>query len=110
VDLALRWGYRGLKGGVSLARLLARELGVRNRTNLPALTAAQVMGWAEAHHRRTGAWPTRASGSVGGTRGESWHGVDLALRWGYRGLPGGSSLGRLLRGCREGSGRRAARG
>jgi hypothetical protein len=109
VDLALRWGYRGLKGGVSLARLLAGKLGVRNRTNLPPVTAAQVLGWAEAHHRRTGDWPTRTSGSVGDAPGETWHGVDLALRCGYRGLPGGSSLGRLLRASRERSGRPAAR-
>jgi hypothetical protein len=109
VDLALKWGYRGLKGGVSLAGLLARELGVRNRTNLPALTAAQVVSWAKAHQRRTGDWPTGESGAIGGAAGETWHGVDLALRWGYRGLPGGSSLGRLLREYREGPGRRAAR-
>jgi hypothetical protein len=109
VDLALKWGYRGLKGGVSLAGLLARELGVRNRTNLPALTAAQIVGWAKAHQHRTGQWPTSDSGAIGGVPGETWHGVDLALRWGYRGLPGGSSLGRLLRAFREGSGRPAAR-
>jgi hypothetical protein len=109
VNLALRWGYRGLKGGVSLARLLAGDLGVRNRTNLPALTAARVVGWAKAHHRHTGEWPTSASGGIGGVPGETWHGVDLALRRGYRGLPGGSSLGRLLREYRGGSGRPAAR-
>ncbi len=106
VDLALKWGYRGLKGGVSLAGLLARELGVRNRTNLPALTAVQVVGWAKTHYRRTGEWPSRESGAIGGVPGETWHGVDLALRWGYRGLPGGSSLGRLLHAYREGTGRR----
>jgi hypothetical protein len=78
--LALKWGYRGLKGGVLLAGLLARELGVRNRTNLPALTTAQVVGWAKAHHRCTGDWPTKASGAIGGVPGETWHGVDLALR------------------------------
>ena len=109
VDQALRWGYRGLMGGVSLAGLLARELGVRNRTNLPTLTAAQVVGWAKAHYRRTGEWPTRESGPIGGVSSETWHGLDLALRWGYRGLPGGSSLGRLLRAYREGLGRPAAR-
>jgi hypothetical protein len=109
VDQALKWGYRGLTGGVSLGGLLARELGVRNRTNLPTLTAAQVVRWAKAHQRRTGQWPTSASGSIGGVPGESWHDVDLALRWGYRGLPGGSSLGRLLRAYREGLGRPAAR-
>jgi hypothetical protein len=86
-----------------------RGLGVRNRTNLSALTAAQVVGWAKAHHRRTGDWPTRASGAIAGVPGEIWHGVDQALRGGYRGLPGGSSLGRLLREYREGPGRPAAR-
>jgi hypothetical protein len=109
VDLALKWGYRGLKGGESLARLLARALGVRNRTNLPTLTPAQVVDWAKAHHRRTGQWPTGESGAIGGVMGETWHGVDLALRWGYRGLPGGSSLGRLLRAYREEAGHPAAR-
>jgi hypothetical protein len=109
VDLALRWGYRGLPGGISLAQLLARKLGVRNRTNLPPLTTAQIVTWAKAHQRRAGDWPTSASGDVVGAPGESWHGVDLALKWGYRGLPGGSSLGQLLREHRAGSGRPAAR-
>ena len=91
-----------------LAGLLARELGVRNRTNLSALTAAQVVGWAKAHHRRTGDWPTRASEAIAGVPGEIWHGVDLAQSCGYRGLPGGSSLGRRLRAYREGPVRLAA--
>src|SRR5262249_58800112 len=106
---AVKGGYGGMKGGVSVAVLLARESGARNRTNLPTLTAAEVVGWAKAHHRRTGDWPTRESGAIGGVPGETWHGVDLALRGGYRGLPGGSSLGRLLRAYREGLGRPAAR-
>ena len=98
-------GYRGLKGGVSLAGLLARAFGVRNRSSLLKLTAAQVVGWAKAHYRRTGKWPTRESGAIEGVPGETWHGVDLALRGGYRGLPGDSSLGRLLREYRDGLGR-----
>jgi hypothetical protein len=40
----------------------------------------------------------RESGAIRGVAGETWHGVDQALRWSYRGLPGGSSLGRLLLG------------
>jgi hypothetical protein len=62
----------------------------------PPLTIAQILAWAEAHFRRTGAWPTTGSGPVRGARGEWWRAIDLALRRGHRGLPGGDSLGRLL--------------
>jgi hypothetical protein len=96
VDLALRWGYRGLPGGLSLAKLLARELGVRNRTSLPVLTPEQILAWAEAHQRRTGEWPHSKTGKVTGNPAETWSGIDQALRAGYRGLPGGSSLADLL--------------
>jgi hypothetical protein len=96
IDLALRWGYRGLTGGLSLARLLARELGIRNRASLPQLNPERIVAWATAHHQRTGAWPHSNSGKVRGAVAESWSGVDQALRSGYRGLPGGSSLAKLL--------------
>jgi hypothetical protein len=96
IDLALRWGYRGLRGGLSLAKLLARELGVRNRTSLPVLKPAQILAWAEAHHRRMGEWPHSKTGKVTGNPEETWSGIDQALRAGYRGLPGGSSLAELL--------------
>jgi hypothetical protein len=104
IDLALRWGYRGLPGGLSLAQLLARRGGARNRTNLPALSDPQVLAWAKAHHRRTGDWPSGGSGPVTDAPGETWRGVDLALAQGFRGLPGGSSLSRLLSGLRQGAG------
>jgi hypothetical protein len=100
VDLALRGGYRGLRGGTTLARLLAQRLGARNRASLPALTEGQILKWAEAHFRRTGAWPSSNSGTIVGAQGETWGSVDLALRSGYRGLPGGESLARLLSGRR----------
>ncbi len=96
VDIALRGGYRGLPGGTSLARLLAEKRGVRNRTNLPQLDTEQILTWAEAHRRRTGTWPTSASGSISGVPGETWKGIEMALRQGYRGLEGGSSLAHLL--------------
>jgi hypothetical protein len=96
VDEALRGGRRGLRGGQSLAGLLAQAAGARNRTNLPALTVAQILAWAEAHHRRTGSWPSDKSGPVLDAAGETWKGVAMALRFGYRGLRGGVSLARLL--------------
>lgn len=97
VDLALRHGYRGLPRGPSLAKLLADERKVRNRTSLPILTPQKILAWADDYYRRVGDYPTSASGPIHGALGETWGSVNLALRYGYRGLPGGSSLSRLLR-------------
>jgi hypothetical protein len=58
---------------------------------------ALILGWADAHHARTGAWPGSGSGPVPeGPAGETWRRVDNALRLGLRGLAGGSSLAQLL--------------
>lgn len=96
VDMAVRGGYRGLPGGPSLAQLLAQLRGVRNRTNLPILTYPKIRAWADAYYHRIGTWPTRASGAIVEAPGETWSAVEIALRQGHRGLPGGSSLSRLL--------------
>jgi hypothetical protein len=96
VDAALRTGRRGLPGGFSLAQLLAREKGARNHLDLPRLTEDQILAWADAHHRQTGAWPTAKSGIIPDSGREKWSAVDTALLAGLRGLPGGSSLARLL--------------
>jgi hypothetical protein len=96
IDQALARGYRGLPGGDSLARLLDRERGKRNIGDLPGLTEEQVLGWAQAHRARTGGWPTDKSGPVEGTDGEIWANIDLALRRGGRGFPGGDSVAQLL--------------
>jgi hypothetical protein len=95
VNTALREGLRGLPGGSSLAQLLAERRGVRNHLGLPRLSVAQVVGWAEAHRRRTGRWPTATSGRVEEAPAETWKAVALALQQGLRGLPRGSSLARL---------------
>jgi hypothetical protein len=105
VEMALRWGYRGLPGGTSLARLLALRAGARNRVVLPALSEGRVVAWAEEHRRRKGRWPSAGSGEVAGAQGETWGGLDQALRAGHRGLPGGSSLADLIRHHTEGAGR-----
>jgi hypothetical protein len=96
VDMALHWGYRGLRGGTTLAQLLAQRRRVRNRTNLPRLDYPHILDWAKAHHRRTGGWPTKDTGRIAGVVSETWQRIDQALRRGYRGLPGGVSLSRLL--------------
>ena len=96
VDKALRSGRRGLPAESSLARLLSEHRGVRNRRALPPYIVAQVLEWADAHHRRMGRWPNENSGPVVDAPGETWNAVEAALRQGSRGFPGGSSIARLL--------------
>src|SRR6516162_4915084 len=62
----------------------------------PNLTLRQILAWADRHYHATSAWPIIDSGPVKGRPNESWKGIDRALREGGRGLPGGSSLARLL--------------
>ena len=96
VDAALRDGRRGLPGGSSLAKLLFAQRGVRNPGDLPPLDKQQIIRWAQRHFERTGKWPTPCSSSKRAAPGETWSGIDLALRRGTRGLPGSSSLSDLL--------------
>ncbi len=96
IHYALNRGIRGLPGGSSLVRLLARHRGVRNRSRLPKLTIRKILSWMDAYHNRTGRWPNAQSGPVEGAVGETWRAVETALRKGLRGLPGGSSPARLL--------------
>jgi hypothetical protein len=96
ISLALLYGRRGLKAGSSLARLLAEHRGVRNPKALPPLTLVQILAWADAHFATHGQWPSGRSGRVPEAPEEDWKNIDMALRKGFRGLPAGSSLARLL--------------
>lgn len=96
VDQALAKGQRGLPGGSSLAKLLVEYRGVRNRNSPPILTGEQILAWAYAHLARTSKWPTVKYGPVIDAPDETWSVIDGALREGLRGLPGGSSLARLI--------------
>jgi hypothetical protein len=93
---ALKRGRYGLPGGTTLARLLNQERGARYARNLKPLTAADILGWADAHHARTGKWPTCRCGAIPEAPGEKWMMVNAALYLGHRGIPGGSTLGRFL--------------
>ncbi len=97
INQALLWGRRGLPGGSSLSRLLRARHGLRQALRQPPLTVGAILAWASAHRRRTGRWPSAASGPIAEAPGETWNGVNLALLVGNRGLPPGSSLSRLLR-------------
>jgi hypothetical protein len=96
IDRALRLGLRGLRGGSSLAKLLAKKRGIRNRAALPKLTVSQTLRWADSHFRRTGRWPTCSAGEIPEAPHESWRNIDNALRRDNRGLLGESSLAQLL--------------
>lgn len=96
IDQNLYRGFRGLPGGDTLAKVLARHRAVRNPKGLPQLTLAQIRRWAVAHRKRTGDWPRQKSGPIVDAPGETWVGVDRCLAHGHRGLQGGSSLARLL--------------
>jgi hypothetical protein len=96
IQAALVQGGRSLPGGSSLAQLLAEERGVRNVMDLPDLTIKQILQWADAHNQKTGEWPKLKSGQVLGAPNETWLAIEVALTSGNRGLPGGSSLAKLL--------------
>jgi hypothetical protein len=96
LNSALTNGHRGLPGSTSLAKLLAKYRGAPNQKDRPRLTPKQILRWADAHFQRTGAWPHAKSGPIPNSNGDTWGGVNTALRHGIRGLAGGSSLYRLL--------------
>ncbi len=96
VAMALMKGTRGLPGKMTLPQLLAMNRGARNRLATPLLSLGLILNWADKHRMQTGKWPTLNSGPIAASRGETWKGVEMALRRGSRGLPGGSSLGKLL--------------
>jgi hypothetical protein len=66
------------------------------RPKKPVLILKEILAWADAHYRRTGKWPGQSSGYIPEAPGNTWSAVDVALRRGYRGLPGKSSLVSLL--------------
>lgn len=97
INGSLNKGRRGLPRGFSVPQLLAKKRGVRNIKALPDLTVRRILKWADGYHQKTGQWPNRNSGAVLDAPGEKWRNIQNALYNGLRGLPGGSSLAKLLR-------------
>lgn len=56
----------------------------RHRLHKPPLTIPQILAWADAHQRRTGKWPTIASGQVVEAVDENWGAINNALYQGVR--------------------------
>ncbi|MBI3866708.1 MAG: hypothetical protein HY290_32910 [Planctomycetia bacterium] len=94
IDYSLRCGCRGLSGGSSLSRELAKHRGTLNSKD--RLTEDRVFRWAQNYFRRTGRWPNSGSGRSPEAGGATWNSINNALIVGHRGLPGGSSLCRLF--------------
>jgi hypothetical protein len=104
VSNALIQGFRGLPGGSTIAKLLFEQRGMKSPWHAPPLSVDQILSWADAFFARTGQWPKATSGEVSGEPGQKWSAIQVALRGGHRGLPGGSSLFQLLalhRGTRD---------
>ncbi len=97
IQSALSKGLRGLDGGSSLAQPLAERRGARNPKALPRVTIKQIRAWARAYFSATGHGPTAQSGPIAEAPapGDTWLAIDLALRFGHRGVPGGQSLARV---------------
>ena len=73
----------------------------KKKVRLPRrrLTVTLILGWCDDHFRRFRNFPTIRSGpirSMDAPLTMNWHKIDIALRKGWFGLPGGSSLTRLL--------------
>jgi hypothetical protein len=97
VTSAMHAGGRGFRRGSSLAQLLAKRRGVRNTKSPPPLKEKLILAWALEYFMTTGRWPSEGSGPIAQSPGDTWSAVDQALAKGRRGLPGRSSLAKLLR-------------
>jgi superfamily II DNA or RNA helicase len=95
INAALAQGQRGFPGGDSLPRFLHRELGVVHRLASARLSVRRVLEWVNEHKARFGTFPTIHDNRAPAL-GESWLAINAALERGSRGLPGGSSLPKLL--------------
>ena len=96
ISLALVRGSRGLNGSSSLSELKRKQRAIRRAEGKPSLSVPQILAWADAHHARTGKWPTHSAGQIREAPGDSWKKVQHALQNGTRGLPACSSLAQLL--------------
>jgi hypothetical protein len=104
IDVALRNGARGLPGRSSLSDFLNKHRNLYQGGRMRPYRISEnrridmklVMRWARAYKKKTGIWPHLGSGVISGSGGYRWGLLDMALRFGRRGLPGGTSLAQLF--------------
>ena len=104
VNAALRFGLRGFEGGSSLSKVLNEWRRKYQLPGLRKLSVSQILEWADEYFAAHGRWPGVQSGGIPKSRGDSWRKVNMALHRGARGLPGGTSLARLLKANGRGDG------
>jgi superfamily II DNA or RNA helicase len=92
INQCLRKGLRGLPYGSSLAKIRREKSGEPDTRNV-MLTEELIWQWMEGFRDKQGKFPTLSS--FEGTEGGRWVTINEALKGGYRGLPGGSSLLKL---------------
>jgi hypothetical protein len=95
INRALVRGRRGLTGGTSLTKLL-RQHRERQPRGLTTLSLDLILRWADAYREAHGCWPDKSSGPVDASVPDTWANIDRLLARGGRGLPGGSTLCRVL--------------
>jgi hypothetical protein len=88
-------GGRGLPKGLSIEKVLFDELGVIGVRSGKQLTEQRVHSLALMHYEKIGSYPTESSDWILEGK-DSWPAISFALNYGFRGLPGGSSLAKLL--------------
>lgn len=105
INANLKQGGRGLPGSTSLSNVLAGlrdELGIVSRKEKPLLTEKQIIVAAKKYYKVTGRLPgAHNQDPVPGMPGEKWQNIQNALKKGLRGLPGGTSLARILEDLRK---------
>jgi hypothetical protein len=95
INWSLTKGRRGLRATTSLHWLICEHRGTPPRERQP-VTKRQILRWADAYYERMGKWPSTLSGPIAETPSRTWSAINQALRNGYSGLAGSSSLSKLL--------------
>jgi len=96
IDNALASGSRGLPGNSSIATLREKYRKVRNTASVPDLTEEKILEWADEYYVIHEEYPQKTPTEIPDSGGETWGGVDVALRNGRRGLQRKITLAQLL--------------
>jgi hypothetical protein len=80
---------------MALISTVDRDL-LPSRARREKITESEILAMADAHFAKHGVWPNVNSGRVSEGSEDTWSALDQSLRHKTRGLPGGSSISRLI--------------